>query len=148
MSWFFKNKDSSVVDAIELVDVSFQAHDDVPTLLFDIYVEARERVVGRVEYRFETGRDLLYYGNIGYVVYTPYRGKGFAYRACELLFEHLRVKYPDIHEVFITCNPDNIASKKTIQKLQATFIETVDVAPDHELHYFGDTQKEIYVVYL
>ena len=145
---FGKNKGDedykvNLVDVTHSLDIS-----EVPTLLFDIYVEEINRIVGRIEYRFEQGRDLIYYGNIGYVIYVPYRGHNYAYKSCVALLEIMKTRYPDIEEVYITCNPDNIASKKTIEKLNPTYLETVDIDKDHELYYFGDTQKEVYVVYL
>ncbi len=130
---------------IKLIEV-FSYGNEVPTISYDIEVEALDRVVGQVEYRFETGRDLLYYGNIGYVIYPPYRGHNYAFKACKLLFESLLKQYPEGLEVYITCNPDNMASKNTIKKLGAHYIDTVDIARDHELYRFGETQKEIYII--
>lgn len=145
LKFFNKNKEYK----IELIDVSkFMGSQDVPTLSYDISVPELERIVGTVEYRFETGRDLKFYGNIGYVIYQPYRGHGFAYQSCMMLLELLKKEHPELHEVYITCNPDNVPSKKTIQKIPGTYLGTVDVDRDHELYYYGETQKEIYVVYL
>ena len=116
---------------------------DVPTVVYDVYDQAVDKIVGRIEYRHETGRDLTYYGNVGYLIYQKYRGQGYAYRACLALLEILD---SSIETVYITCNPDNIASKKTIEKLGASYIGLVDVAVDHELYKYGETQKEVYLI--
>ncbi len=116
---------------------------DVPTVVYDVYDQAIDKIVGRIEYRHETGRDLTYYGNVGYLIYQKYRGQGYAYRACLALLEMLD---SSIETVYITCNPDNIASKKTIEKLGASYIGLVDVAVDHELYKYGETQKEVYLI--
>lgn len=116
---------------------------DVPTVVYDVYDQAIDKIVGRIEYRHETGRDLTYYGNVGYLIYQKYRGQGYAYRACLALLEILD---SSIETVYITCNPDNIASKKTIEKLGASYIGLVDVAVDHELYKYGETQKEVYLI--
>ena len=133
------------VESIKLIEVLSYVT-EVPTISYDIQVDAIDRVVGQVEYRFEKGRDLLYYGNIGYAIYPPYRGHNYAYKACLLLFKELLKQHPEGLEVYITCNPDNEASKKTIQKLGAYYIDTVDIASDHELYRYGETQKEVYIM--
>lgn len=130
---------------IKLIDISDQYdHEGVETLLYDIFVPEMRRTVGRIEYRKEHGRDLMFYGNIGYVIYPPYRGKRLAYYACLALVEILKQKRIGMPGVLITCNPDNYASKKTIQNLGAKYITTVNVDVDHELYSQGDVQKEIY----
>ena len=84
----------------------------VPTVVYDIIVEDIEYPVGRIEYRVETGKDLVYYGNIGYFINRAYRGNNYAFYACLKLLEII-----DHNEIYITCNPDNVASKRTIEKL-------------------------------
>ncbi len=131
---------------IKLINVSDEFEIlEVDSIIFDIYVPEMDRVVGRCEFRDEHGRDLWFYGHIGYVIYPPYRGNNFAYKACMQMFEYLR-KEKGLQEFVITCNPDNIASKKTIQKINHKFIKLVDVDEDHELYQMGDYQKEVYVL--
>lgn len=132
-----------------LMDVSHEFEDDgIETYVYDIVVPSLERTVGRCEYRVESGQDLRYYGNIGYVIYVPYRGHHFAYKACLALIALMKGKIKGLQEIVITCNPENIASKKTIQKLGCDYVETVDIDPRHELFRMGDVQKEVYVLNL
>ncbi len=111
--------------------------------VFNIIVPEMKRVVGRCEYRYEEGEDLYYYGHVGYVIYPPYRGHAFAYQACKKMFAYLYQK-KGLHEYIITCNPDNIASKKTILRLNGQYLKTFDIPADHELFALGDYQKECY----
>ena len=135
-----------LMKSIKLINISHEFEImDVESIIFDIYVPEMDRVVGRCEYREETGQDLWYYGHIGYVIYPPYRGENFAYRACMKMFDLLG-KEQGLHEFVITCNPDNIASKKTILKMKGEFLKLVDVDKEHELYKLGDHQKEIYIV--
>lgn len=130
-----------------LQDVSHEfEYDGIETYVYDIVVPELERTVGRCEYRIEEGRELRYYGNIGYVIYVPYRGHNFAYKACLALIGLMKSKIKGLNEIVITCNPENIASKKTIQKLGCQYIETLDIDPDHELYHMGDVQKEVYIL--
>src|SRR4051794_12427555 len=66
-------------------------------------------VVGWVDYDCE--RDWLRHGeaNLGYNVFAPYRGRGYATRALQLLVEHL-TDDTDIHTATLSIDPDNHAS--------------------------------------
>ena len=130
---------------LRLLDVSDEFDfDDVPGYVFDIVVDEMERTVGRIEYRFEEGRELLYYGHIGYVIYLPYRGHGFAEKACRQLAIIIKSYHPEIMSMMITCNPDNLPSKATIKNLGAVYLQRVQIDEDHELYDQGDYEKEVY----
>jgi len=47
----------------------------------------------------------------------------------------------DLGVVWITCNPDNWASRRTCELAGAQFVEIVPVPEDHELYLQGDRQK-------
>lgn len=130
---------------LRLLDVSDEFDfDDVPGYVFDIVVDEMERTVGRIEYRFEEGRELLYYGHVGYVIYLPYRGHGFAEEACRQLAIIIKSYHPEIMSMMITCNPDNLPSKATIENLGAVYLQRVQIDEDHELYDQGDYEKEVY----
>ncbi|HSV14470.1 MAG TPA: GNAT family N-acetyltransferase, partial [Tepidisphaeraceae bacterium] len=80
-----------------------------------------------------------YVGHFGYQVYPPARGHHLAERACRLLLPLARRHGLD--ELWITCNPDNIASRRTCERLGATLVNIVPVPKDHELYSRGDYQK-------
>lgn len=130
---------------LRLLDVSDEFDfDDVPGYVFDIVVDEMERTVGRIEYRFEEGRELLYYGHVGYVIYLPYRGHGFAEKACRQLAIIIKSYHPEIMSMMITCNPDNLPSKATIENLGAVYLQRVQIDEDHELYDQGEYEKEVY----
>lgn len=134
--------------AIKLIDVSNDYElPGLEALLYDIYVPELDRTVGRCEFRNEIGEDLWIYGQIGYVIYPPYRGHRFAYHACVEMFKDIKIK-KGLQEFIITCNPDNYASKKTILNLGGVYLKTIDIPEGHELHSFSEHQKEIYVISL
>jgi predicted acetyltransferase len=81
----------------------------------------------------------MYSGHIGYHVYPPARGRHYAERACRLLFPLARRH--NINPLWITCNPDNYASRRTCERLGGTLIEIVPVPADHILYQRGETEK-------
>lgn len=87
--------------------------------------------------------DMLYYGgNIGYSMDKPYRGHHYAAKACILLFELARKH--DLGYVIITCNPDNIASKKTCEYAGGILLETAELPADNDMREKGETHKCIF----
>lgn len=113
-----------------------------PYYVYQIWVAAN--VVGKVILRLGSIQERYYDGHVGYTIEEPYRGHHYAYLALLLLKDIAIDK--GFKELIITCSPDNIASKKTILKIQATYIETKTI-PASLKKYFTkeETQKEIYV---
>ncbi len=97
------------------------------------------RIAGSISLRIGNDADLRYAGHIGYNVYPPVRGRHLAERAARLLLPLARRH--NLKAVWITCNPENIASRKTAQRLGATLVETVPVPPGHELYIRGEREK-------
>lgn len=87
--------------------------------------------------------DKLYYGgNIGYRIDEEYRGNHYAGKACKLLFELARKH--NLEYLIITCNPDNIASRKTCEYAGGELLEIVELPADSDMRERGETQKCIY----
>ncbi|MBC7785493.1 MAG: GNAT family N-acetyltransferase [Burkholderiales bacterium] len=80
-----------------------------------------------------------YSGHIGYGVFPPARGNHYAERATRLLMP--LAKKHGMDHLWITCNPDNLASRRTCERLSATLVEIVDVPPGNPLYAKGDRQK-------
>jgi predicted acetyltransferase len=81
----------------------------------------------------------LYFGHIGYNVYPPARGRHYSERACRLLLPLAKAHGMDA--LWITCNPDNIASRRTCERLGAQFVETVVVPQSNVLYQRGEREK-------
>lgn len=84
----------------------------------------------------------LYLGHLGYHVLPPARGHHFAERACRLVLPIAR-QY-GFQELWITTNPDNTASRRTIEHLGGVWVNQVDVPPQNPLYAQGDRQKYRY----
>jgi Acetyltransferase (GNAT) domain len=98
------------------------------------------RVVGGISLRAQTTRAIeMYYGHFGYRVYPFARGHHYAERACRLLLPLARRH--GIQPLWITCNPDNLASRRTCERLGAKLVEIVPVPQRDPLYLRGDHEK-------
>ena len=86
----------------------------------------RRRDAGRISIRMGESEAVYYYGHIGYHINPAYQGHGWAGLACRLI-EPMLVREGHT-SVVITCDPDNIASRRTCEKLGCTLERTVPVA--------------------
>lgn len=80
-------------------------------------------------------------GHIGYEIAAAFRGNGFARQACQALAPFVRSFYT---EVTITCDPDNIASRRTIERLGAGYVDEVLVPADDPHYQHGSRFKARY----
>lgn len=85
---------------------------------------------------------VYYGGNIGYRIHEPFRGHHYAGKACLLLFALARRHGLD--HLYITCNPDNIASRKTCEYAGGTLEGIVDLPISNDMYQRGERQKCIY----
>jgi RimJ/RimL family protein N-acetyltransferase len=81
----------------------------------------------------------LYLGHIGYNVQPFARGNHYAERACRLL-RPLALAH-QMGPIWITCNPDNIPSRRTCERLGCKLVETLPLPADHALRQRGDREK-------
>lgn len=77
--------------------------------------------VGRCELHPQHDPAHAFVGNIGYYIKPAHRGRHYAAAACLLLADVARALGMDY--LTITCDPDNIASKRTIERLGAQFAQ-------------------------
>lgn len=81
-------------------------------------------------------------GNIGYGIDPPFRGRHYAAKACRLLFR--QAKKHGMDHLFITCDPDNTASKKTCLAAGGAYMGTALIPKDNELYADGKRFASIY----
>jgi tagatose 1,6-diphosphate aldolase len=97
-------------------------------------------IAGGIGLRIGTSREIeLFSGNIGYHVYPPARGNHFAERAVRLVLPLARRH--GMRHLWITCNPDNTASRRTCERLGARLIDIVAIPKEHPFRTRGETQK-------
>ncbi|WP_417482613.1 GNAT family N-acetyltransferase [Maricaulis sp.] len=111
---------------------------DVPALRYRI--EVAGQAVGELRVRLGDTEDLQrHFGQIGYEVYPAFRGRGHATTACRL---GLAVMHDlGYGEIWITCNPENKASRRVCEKVGGVLTETVDIPAGHVMYQHGIRQK-------
>lgn len=112
----------------------------VPSYVFEI--RQNNSRVGEINLRIGYTDGLYYGGHIGYGVDEPYRGHGYAGKACRLLVPVIRAH--GMKKVLITNSPANIASRRTCEKLGARFIRTARLPEWHDLYKEGERFVNIF----
>lgn len=117
-----------------------QSESGVPSYYFHLHRNGFPRPIGHINLRVGDS-DLIerYLGHIGYAVADEHRGHRFAERACRLILP-LAARH-GLVTLWITCNPDNQASRRTLERLGGEMIEVVDVPADLELYRRGEVRK-------
>lgn len=115
------------------------AHGFVPAYQFRIIILDGLNI-GHLNFRVgDTDHVRLCAGHIGYGIMEPFRGRGYAQQACRAVASFVRQFY---ESVIITCDPDNLASRRTIEKLGAEFMDEVAVSPE-DAHYERGSRSKL-----
>lgn len=114
----------------------------LPSYHYCICAHGSTQPMGRIDVRIGMNSQVRYVGHIGYNVLPAYRGNHYALRACRLVRKVAMAH--GMQSLVITCNPDNIASKRTCEGLGATLIEVVDLPSNNILYQQGDRQKCVF----
>ncbi len=140
-NWFKKKIDEPLELKVVRIDEPKNALDNK---VIYYHMVVGNRIVGICDLRFGMNEELYYAGNIGYTVFSRYRGHNYAYKATLLLLKIAKEEGMD--SIIITCSPDNIASRKTIEKLNAKLLAVEDVPSYHWLYKNGEKVKNIYEI--
>ena len=119
----------------------------VPAYAFHVKVTGSDAPVGRINLRIGTNEHIqLYAGNLGYQIEAAHRGRRLAERAIRLVLPIARSH--GMTEIWVGCNPDNHASRRTCERLGAELVEIIDVPPGNDLYEKGDRQTCRYLLRL
>lgn len=121
---------------LRLLDYSVHPFHRVPTYFFRMMSVAHGDELGTINLRIGSNDHLeRYAGHIGYGVHRPHRGHHYAARSVTLLLPLARRL--DLTPVWITCDPENKASRRSLELAGAEFVEIVDVPRDCGIRKFG-----------
>jgi predicted acetyltransferase len=116
-----------------------------PAYHFGLFREGTEKEIGQFVLRVGwTKNIILYGGHVGYTINPEERGHSYAPRAVRLL---LPIAWGHgLPEVWITCNPDNIASIRTCERLGAIFRGNVPLPINTDMYVRGERSKNRYSI--
>jgi tagatose 1,6-diphosphate aldolase len=110
----------------------------VPAYTFAMEVDGAR--VGTIELRAGTTENIVRYGgHVGYAVAPEHRGQRYAARSLVLL--RSLAKRHDIDPVWVTCNPENTASRRTAELAGAIYVETVPLPETSDMYQAGERYK-------
>ena len=126
-----------IVTGDDVVDIRV---DDISKIInqFYIYLKGTNICIGSISYRGYHFNQHL--GDLGCIIYTDYRKKGYAFRSLMLMSDFLSEN--GIPDFWVTCNKNNIASLKLIV-YHNEIIEQKFVSDDILLFRCKTRKKEI-----
>lgn len=96
--------------------------------------------LGRIRLRVGWSDELIRFaGQVGYAVEPAHRGHRYAERACRLIMPLARRH--GMTSLWITCQPDNMASRRTLQRLGAEHVGVFDVPPAYPMDAGAERRK-------
>lgn len=139
--------DRMVDDDLKLVLIEEYPGDPVlnhaPAFRFKMMLVGRDEKIGRIELRTGTTHNIVMYaGHVSFRVYPEHRGHRYAAKACKLLLPLARRQ--GLKALWITCNPDNVASRRTCELAVGELVEIVDLPQDTDMYQAGERQKRRY----
>ncbi len=141
----FKFNDIKIIEGAEIDLVLLETREAVPEkeylpcYVFDICIHGSEIKAGIISLRVGYNRNIHYGGNIGYGIFEEFRGHHYASKAC-LLLKDLAVSHGHDH-LIITCDPDNIASRRTCEYIGSELLEIVNLPEWTEMFQMGKKIK-------
>ena len=121
---------------LRLTDFSVHPFHRVPTYSFHMVSISHGTRMGQINLRIgSTPHVERYAGHIGYGVHSEHRGHHYAARSVKLLLPLARRHALD--PIWITCDPENLASRRSLEIAGAEFVEIVDVPADCGIRKFG-----------
>ena len=113
----------------------------------DFAIVAAGVAVGAIVLRLGDTEELRRYGGqVGYRVAPPYQRRGYATAALRLLMP-IAVTH-GFAMLWITCRPDNTASRRVLEKAGARFVGVVQTPNDSDLFVRGDREMCRYLLAL
>jgi predicted acetyltransferase len=124
------------LDELNLIDPKTR----VPASTYMLIDQSNE-IYGFINIRHRLNDDLLLYnGNIGYGIKPSKRLQGYGKLILKLGLE--KAKELGLHKVLITCNEENIASRKTIEANHGVLENKIFKTDGYILRYWIDLTKE------
>lgn len=107
-----------------------------PCYVFEMRKAGGKAWIGTIRLRIDSTRVLRLPGHLGFDVNTRYRGRHYAAKSCRLLLPLAQAH--GLASIWITCDPKNLASRRTCELAGGKYVETVRIPSDHEMYSKDD----------
>lgn len=111
----------------------------VPAYKYKITLHECNEKIGYIDIRIGYNENIYYGGNIGYGIDEAYRGHHYASKACKVI-KQVAIAH-GMNKLTITCNPDNLPSRKTCENTGLILKGIVDVPEYNEMYQIGEIKK-------
>lgn len=129
--------------SLDLLHVASHPVHKVPTYFFRMTHTPSGSEVGRINLRAAVDQHISFHaGHVGYEVHRDFRGHRYASRALTLLKPLARQLGLD--PLSITCDPDNIASRRSCEIAGATLLDVLDLPEGCVIRRNGHLRKCLY----
>jgi predicted acetyltransferase len=98
---------------------------------------------GKCDVRIGESEGTEYGGNIGYEVFPAFRGNNLAEKACRLIKQVAAAH--GMKRLVITCDPGNLASRRTCENLGARLARIAELPPNSGMYALGERRKCVYI---
>lgn len=129
---------------LRIIEKSEGTAELLPFYYYDILVG--ESPIGKISIRIGDNFHSYYNGHIGYEIDERAQGHGYARQACDLVLDVAR--FHGMSRLYLTCDEDNTASYRTIEKLGGSLLEICDVPKEYFAWFEGIKRHRIYQVNL
>ena len=124
-----------------LSEIAPHIYHKVPTFFFRMISSPAGAEVGTINLRVgSTPHIERYAGHIGYGVHEPFHGRHYAARSVVLLVPLAR--RVGLDPLWITCDPENTASRRSLEIAGAELVEIVDVPEDCGILKYGNRSRK------
>lgn len=125
---------------LDLDSFALQPVHKVPAYHFRMVHKVTSEELGTIRLRVGSTRHIeLYAGHVGYAVIESHRGHRYAARSVQLLMPFAR--RIGLNPLWITCDPENLASRRSLESIGAEFVEIIEVPKDCIIHQTGHPLK-------
>ena len=123
-------------DDLELVLVGKHPADATrkrsPWYEFEMRRPGKRTKLGRIRFRVDSARRLRLPGHLGFEVNKRHRGHRYAARSCRLLLPLAHAH--GLPSLWITCDPKNMASRRSCELAGGKSVQTVRIPKRHEMY--------------
>lgn len=141
---FNRNFETIIGETLTLKLIETCDGDDqvIPFYYYAIYLNSISSTIGKISIRIGHNEHAYINGNIGYEIDELFRGNGYAKMAVMMTYPIAR--YHGMTHLIISCDEDNDASKRVINKLGGVYLETILPPKSYVFYYESISKQSIY----